>query len=213
MNRPMDIAYQFIKERILDGTYKPSQKLNEIDLSKDIGVSRNTIKKALLKLQQEHLVDIEENKGANVKSYSLDEVLNYMEVREVLEGLVARRAVAHLTEPDLKELEKIVGQMKGHLENNRYDEYSSLNKVFHSIIYKASENKQAVEMINVIKTQLLRYQLRTILIPGRNQESLTEHQNILKALKERNEELADKAVRLHIFNIRKTIQTHYAYLS
>ncbi|HEY8529802.1 MAG TPA: GntR family transcriptional regulator [Paenibacillaceae bacterium] len=212
MTRPMEYAYQFIKDRILDGTYRPSQKLNESDLSKLIGVSRNTVKKALLKLERENLVEIEENKGATVKSHTLDEILNYLEIREVLEGLLARRAAASITDGQLRELQEVYLQMEDHLKNNRLDEYSNLNRKFHQIIYDASENRQAVEMVNVIKTQLLRYHLRTVLVPGRNQESLEEHRQILEALQARDPALAEERIRRHVGNIRQTIQTHHQIL-
>lgn len=212
MSRPMEMAYRFIKEKILDGTYRPSQKLNESELAQLIGVSRNTVKKSLLKLEREHLVEIVENKGATVKSHTLDEILNYMEIREVLEGLVARRAAAAISDAQLRNLEDIVGQMADCLQNNRLDEYSNLNRRFHQVIYESSDNQQAVEMINIIKTQLLRYHIRTILVPGRDRESLEEHRYILESLQARDAMLAEQQTRWHIANIRNTIQTHYSLL-
>jgi len=212
MTRPMEFAYQFIKEKILDGSFRPSQKLNESDLSKLIGVSRNTVKKALLKLERENLVEIEENKGATVKSHTLDEILNYLEIREVLEGLLARRAAASIGDGQLRELQDVYRKMEDHLKNNRLDEYSVLNRTFHQIIYDASENRQAVELVNVIKTQLLRYHLRTVLVPGRNHESLEEHRQILEALLARDPARAEESIRRHVGNIRKTIQTHHQIL-
>ncbi|GAA4725944.1 GntR family transcriptional regulator [Brevibacillus fulvus] len=212
MTRPMENAYQFIKERILDGSYKPSQKITEVELSEAIGVSRNTIKKALLKLEQENLVEIENNKGAYIKSFTLEEILNYLEIREVLEGLVARTAAKNISESELETLEAILQQMEAHLQQNRFDEYSNLNKEFHQIIYQASKNQQAVEIINVIRTQLSRYHFRTILIPGRNEHSFREHTKIYQALKVRDEKLAEETVMHHIANVRTTINDNYSFL-
>lgn len=212
MTRPMENAYQFIKQKILDGSYKPSQKLTEIELAELIGASRNTIKKALLKLEQENLVEIEQNKGAYIKSFSLEEIVNYLEIREVLEGLVARTAAKNISDGELKQLEDILEQMDSHLQQNRFDEYSTLNKKFHQVIYQASKNQQAVEIVNVIRTQLSRFHFRTILIPGRNQNSYQEHKNIYEALKAHDEKLAQEAVMAHILNVRKTIHENYSLL-
>lgn len=212
MSRPMETAYQFIKGKILDGTYMPSQKLTEIELSEIIGVSRSTVKKALLKLEQENLVNIESNKGAFIKSFTLEEVMNYLEIREVLEGVVARTAVKNINETELEKMKGILAMMGDHLENNRFDSYSSLNKEFHNIIYQASKNIQAVEMIGIIKNQLLRYHFRTILVPGRNISSYEEHQNIFKAFKERDEIAAEKYIRIHIANVRETVEKNFTYL-
>ncbi len=212
MSRPMEIAYQFIKEKILDGSYKPSQKLTEIELSEVIGASRNTIKKALLKLEQENLVEIEQNKGAFIKSFTLDEIINYLEIREVLEGLVARTAAKNISDAELEQMEEILQQMDSYLKQNRFDEYSNLNKEFHQIIYHASKNPQAVEIVNVIRTQLSRYHFRTILIPGRNQNSFQEHNKIFEALKSHDEKLAQEAVMNHVANVRTTIKENFSFL-
>jgi DNA-binding GntR family transcriptional regulator len=212
MSRPMDVAYHFIREKILDGTFKPSQKLNEIDLSTGIGVSRNTVKKALLKLQQEQLVEVEDNKGAYVKSYTLEEIVNFLEIREVLEVLVSVNATSNITDTEITKLSETLDNMEEHLQNNRYDEYSKLNKIFHQVIYDACSNKQAVEMINIIKTQLNRYHFRTLLVPGRNNRSYAEHHAILTGLKSRDEQAVAQAIQTHISNVRKTIQEHSSLL-
>jgi DNA-binding GntR family transcriptional regulator len=212
MSRPTDFTYQFLKEKILDGTYKPSQKVTENELSEIIGVSRNTVKKALLKLEQENLVKIENNKGAFIQSFTQEEVLNYLEIREVLEGLVARSAAKHISDHELQKLEGVFGEMSLHIQNNSFDEYSHLNKEFHNIIYNASKKEQAVNMINMIKTQLLRYHFRTILVPGRNQDSYNEHKTVLEALHAHDEELAETAVKAHIANVRNTIEKNFNYL-
>lgn len=212
MSQQTETAYHFIKERILDGTYKPSQKLIEAQLSQDVGVSRNTIKKALLMLSRENLVELEKNKGATIKSYTMEEVVNYMQIRGVLEALVAKNATKKITDSDLQVLEQIVQQMKKYTEENDFDRYTLLNNEFHEIIYKASENKQAVEMINTIKNQLKRINFRSLLLPGRNQESLQEHIRIYEALKNRNEKEAAEAVEHHVDHVRQVIVQNYQFL-
>ncbi|MCM3411857.1 GntR family transcriptional regulator [Metabacillus litoralis] len=212
MSRPSEVAYQFIREKIMEGTYKPSQKLIESELAELIGVSRNTIKKALLKLEQENLISLEDNKGATIKSFSLEEIINYLEIREVLEGLIAKSAAANISEAKLLELEETVEKMKSHLELNRFDEYSKCNHQFHSIIYEASTNIQAVDMVRKIKTQLQRLQIKTVLVPGRTLESFNEHQKILHAFKTKDSNWAEEAIRLHVSNVRKTIVDNYSFL-
>lgn len=210
--RQSDMTYEYIKKKIVDGIYKPSQRLTESQLAKEINVSRHTIKMALLKLERENLVKIEKNKGATINSFTLEEVINYLEIREVLEGLVARYAAKNISDSELEELEKLLEQMFKHLENNEYDLYSNLNKEFHNIIYNASKKVQAVELINMIKTQFIRFNFRTILIPGRNENSYNEHKQILKALKLHDEEKAQIAIKNHVNNIRLTIEQNYHIL-
>jgi DNA-binding GntR family transcriptional regulator len=212
MSKQTDAAYQYIKQRILEGSYKPAQKLNESELAEAIGVSRNTVKKALLSLQQENLVQIEDNKGASVQSYTLEQVKNYLEIREVLEGLVARKAAGNISDEELNELEQVLARMHLCIQENKLDEYSRSNQDFHKVIYNTSKNDEAVEMITIIRTQLIRYHFRTILVPGRTQASYNDHLRIFEALKARDGKAAEEAVRDHIANVRVTIEKNYNYL-
>ncbi|KOY83514.1 GntR family transcriptional regulator [Lysinibacillus macroides] len=212
MKRPTEIAYEFIKERILEGIYQPSQKLIENDLSLEIGVSRNTVKKALLKLEQENLVVLEKNKGATIKSFSLDEINNFLKIREVLEGLIASDAAQNITAEDLQKLDTILMEMKSHLQNHDFDAYSQSNLDFHEVIYNASHNQQAVDMVKIIKQQLKRLQFKTILVPGRNENSLEEHRHILEALQNHDAEQAENYLKRHVENIRHTILNNYNVL-
>lgn len=212
MSRPAEVAYQFIKQKIMDGIYRPSQKLTESELSEVIGVSRNTVKKALLKLEQENLVTLEENKGATIKSFSLDEIINYLEIREVLEGLIAKTAALHISEDKILQLEETLEKMDQYLTQNKLDDYSKCNHQFHNIIYEASTNQQAVEMVKKIKTQLQRLQIKTVLVPGRLQDSYKEHDKILNALRAKDGKWAEDAVKFHVSRVRQTIVDNYSFL-
>lgn len=209
MSKQTEAAYHYIKQRIIDGSYMPYQKLTEAHLAETIGVSRNTIKKALLKLEQEKLVTIEENKGASIKSFTLEEVMNYLDIRAVLEGLVAKSIAKNISSTELEKMNIILQEMAIRLEDKKYDEYADLNKDFHSVIYKATKNNQAVELLDMIKTQLKRFQFRIILVQGRVQESYKEHIKVYEALAAHNELEAEEALKNHVFNIRRTISENY----
>src|SRR5690606_38604461 len=115
-------TFRFLKEQIMNGTLKPSQKLTETYLAKLCGVSRNTVKKALMMLERENLVEVEPNKGATIKSYTLEEIVNYLEIREVLEGLVARSAARNIGDEELAKLQDVFDQMTVKLAEHRFDE-------------------------------------------------------------------------------------------
>ncbi len=205
MVRANQLAYQYIREKILDGTYRPAQRLIEAQLADEIGVSRNTIKKAFLQLSEEKLIVIEDNKGASVVSLSLEEVLQYYEVRRTLEMLVLESAAVLITDEEISGLKSIYEEMVVFNHCGDYDQYSAYNKKFHNIIYNASGKNVAVEMIRGIKTQLSRFQLRTILVPGRAENSLKEHEDLFNALSARDKTKAVEAIETHLNNIMTTI--------
>lgn len=205
MKRPNEVAYEYIKSRILDGTYHPAQRMLEVHLADEIGVSRNTVKKALLRLAQEQLVVIENNKGASVRSLDTDEVTQYMEIREELEAIIVRQAALNIDEKAVEELEKVYEKMQVLCRKEDFDIYSKYNTQFHTIIYRASRKPIITSYCLNIKTQLSRFQFRTMLVPERSIQSLEEHNEILKAMKQRNPDDAEKAIRAHMSNLLNTI--------
>jgi len=200
-----EIAYDFIKTRILDGTYRPAERMLEARLSEEIGVSRNTIKKALLKLEQEQLIELTKNKGASIRSLDIGEVIQYMEIREELEAKIARNAAVNISEESLREMQIIFNTMENLSKVHDYDEYSINNKKFHAIIYEASGKPVLTMYCMNIKTQLSRYQFKTMLVPNRSDNSLLEHGAILHSMQTHDPEAAEKAIRAHMSNLLATI--------
>jgi len=205
-------VYESIKSKIHKGEYSPAESLKEQELADQYGVSRSTIKKALLLLEKEGLVTIEINKGAKVRSYSLEEVLEYLELRAHLEGFIIRKAVPVITEEQIKIMEDTLKVMKMYYESNELIEYSQHNLVFHQVIYDACPNRTAVDVITNLKNQMRKYNTKTILIPGRSSKSYAEHSAILDAVKNRDEELAEVLMVRHINNVRRTFKENYSLL-
>ena len=210
MIRANQIAYDYIRSRIIDGTFRPAERLVEAQLAQDIGVSRNTVKKVLLQIEQERLITIDDNKGARVLSLSIEEIQEYYEIRRSLEVLVIRSAVQRITDQELDQMRQILAEMVELKKNQDYDTYSKFNRQFHEIIYDASGKTIAVEMIKSIKMQLIRFQFRTMLAPGRSDNSVLEHQALLDALSKRDEEAASQAITRHIDNVASTIVKYKA---
>lgn len=210
-NQTMEV-YESLKNKIIKGEYSPSENLREQDLSNQYNVSRNTIKKCLLLLEKEGLVVIELNKGAKVRSYSLEEVLEYLDLRACLEGFIIRRAVPAFTEEQISKLEEILMTMKNHYNNNELIQYSQYNLVFHQMIYDACTNRTAVDLAINLKNQMRKYNTKTILIPGRSTQSYDEHYAILQAIKHRDAELGEALMLRHINNVRKVFEENYSLL-
>lgn len=205
-------VYETMKAKILNGEYQPATNLPEQELSSLFGVSRNTIKKVLLMLENEGLVTIEINKGAKVRSYSINEVLEFLDLRACLEGFIIKLAVPAFTEEQIHMLESILETMKQHYDKHELLLYSQGNQQFHQLIYDVCPNKTAVEMTVSLKNQMRKYNTKTILVPGRDSQSFSEHSAILSAVKNRDSELAEVLMSRHIGNVRKTFEENYALL-
>jgi DNA-binding GntR family transcriptional regulator len=201
-------VYQELRQRILDGVFRPSESLTEVALAAELSVSRATIKKALLKLESENLVLIEENKRARVRWFSVEEVLQYLEVRELLEGFVMRQSVPFLGATEVKEMRATLAEMKKCLKSHDLMQYSQHNWRFHDVIYRVCPNRPAVDMVMAIKNQLKRYNIKTMLVQGRGEDSLDEHSRILSAIERRDADGAETQMRRHVANLRTVLQRH-----
>jgi len=205
-------VHQEIRKRILDGVFRPSESLTELTLAEELGVSRNTVRKALLKLESEKLVIIEENKRARVRWFSIEEVIQHLEIRELLEGFMIRQSMPFLGDAEIEEMRTSLSEMQKCLEVRDLLRYSQHNGRFHDVIYRVCPNRPAVEMTMAIKNQLKRYNIKTILIPGRGDDSLDEHSKILSAIERRDADGAETMMRRHIANLRTVLQNHFDLL-
>jgi len=142
-----------------------------------MGVSRNSVRKALLKLESENLVVIEENKRARVRWFSIEEVTQYLEVRELLEGFVVRQSVPFLGNTEIKEMRSILSEMKKSFKARDFIRTSQLNWRFHEVIYLVCPNRPAVDMVMAIKNQLKRYNIKTMLVQDGRRFLGRTHQN------------------------------------
>lgn len=207
-----ETVYEKLKERIESGYYSPAESLPEVELATELDVSRNTIKKALLMLETDGYVSIEQNKGAKVRSYSKQEVLEYLELRVELEGFIVRLATQHISKKAVAKLENIFEKMGERRAENDLMGYSALNQQFHALIYDACPNRMTTDILTRLKARMRKYNAKTILVPGRDANSYEEHRQILEAIKAGDAADAEANVRRHVESVRKTFEDYYALL-
>lgn len=201
----LDKAYQALKQGIIDGTYQPNQRLTEMELSQVLGVSRPTARQALIRLEQEGLVVIQPNRGASVRSLTVPEALRTLRIREVLDGLSAAMAAELATDEEIAEMASIVAQMEQHVERREMLDYSRLNGRLHTTILRAARDETLYRMLASLNHALVRYQYRTVLVPGRQEQSLREHKAIVAAIQQRDPAAAEAAMRTHVAHVRETL--------
>lgn len=209
---PTTIVYNKLKKQIEEGFYSPAENLPELELASEFHVSRNTVKKALLMLENDAFVTIEQNKGAKVRSYSRVEVLEFLELREELEGFILRLSTPCFDAASIRQLESLLCEMEIHKSHSDLMAYSQCNRQFHSVIYSVCPNRTAVDVTVRLKNQMRKYNSKTILVPGRDEQSYAEHLAILDAIKKNDAARAEACIRQHIRNIRNTFEENYSLL-
>jgi DNA-binding GntR family transcriptional regulator len=202
----VEVTYQRLKRDIMEGVYTPRQRLIETDIAPLLGVSRATLRAALLRLQHEGFVEIQPNRGAQVRAFSVEEATRILQVREVLEGLAAGLAAEKATAAQLAELHDIVVEMEKTLAADDLLGHLPLVGRFHQRIIEMAGNEFIDQFLSMLRAPLIRHQFRVILVPGRKDESLAEHREILSYLTGRNATGAERAMRRHIAALRNSLQ-------
>ena len=205
---PADIpARDALRRAILDGIYLPGERLVEATLSEQFGASRFIIRAALADLAAEGLVEVRRNKGAHVRKVSFEEAIEITEVRMVLEGLVAARAAALVTDEQASELDEIALLMRRAVAAGEFRRYSELNKRMHRLIQTIARHGTADRLIETMRAQLVRHQYTLSLLPGRPATSLPQHERIVEAIRARSPEAAEQAMRDHIASVIEALRS------
>jgi DNA-binding GntR family transcriptional regulator len=201
------LAYDIIRSKILDGTYKPQQRLTMAKLTKETGISTIPIREALKQLEAEGFVKFYHNKGAQVVLYSPEEFEHLNMMRAVLEGLAGRLGTENITEADINRMEKLLEQMNLASEKCDWQEKSQtilqLHHEFHQVLYQAANCEQLLKVIDNLwgnTRNSLVVSLANRVIPGYYERDQKEHAVIIAALKARLPEMVEKLIRDSISN-------------
>jgi len=193
-----EIVFETLREAIIQGRLEPGERLMEIQLAEEMGVSRTPVREAIRKLELEGFVVMVPRKGAYVAGVSVKDIVDVFEVRAALEGLAAGLAAERATVEELEEMERAVLQIHEVSNGNNLNTLVERDTNFHELIFKASRNQRLVQIVIHLKEQIQRFRTTSLALPGRGKHAVEEHKNILEAISSRNVELAGNLAREHI---------------
>lgn len=193
----VDIAYERIRGLIEEGELGPSARLRQGDLADALGISRTSVREALHRLTAEELVEFKANRGFFVASFKLDAVLERLELRQIMEPGIARLAAARRTDEQLQELQEIVdGQFSAATPRLAHD----LSRTFHIRLAATTGNEQFGKVLDSLWSLDIGRRLlaRRSTTPGWQANDATEHRGILRAVSDRNGDLAAELMQQHL---------------
>jgi DNA-binding GntR family transcriptional regulator len=179
----------------------PGQRLVEEELAGTLGVTRASLRAALFDLTAEGLVERIPNRGARVRTISVDEAVAIIECRMVLEGLCAAKAAERVTEPEAARLRQLGADMERSVADGEPLKYSALNHELHRLIRELSAQPVAAGLLERLNGQLVRHQFQLSLRPGRPQQSLPQHLAMITAIAGRQPAEAEEATRRHLRSV------------
>ena len=205
MTSEPDVA-EALREAILRGDYVAGQRLVETDLCERFGATRFTIRTALQTLAAQGLVEVLRNRGARVRTVTIEEAIEITEVRRALEGLCAARAASRASRADKTRLARIVTDMKAAWKGGELLRYSELNGELHGAIRTIAGHQTAARIIEQLRGQIVRHQFRLALLPGRPAVSLPQHEAIVTAIAAGDPQAAERAMHEHIDSVIEALR-------
>jgi DNA-binding GntR family transcriptional regulator len=196
-----------LRDAIIRGRLQPNERLIETDLARTLGVGRSAVRTALARLEHEGLVEHERNRGARVRLIGKNEAVEILEARAVLEGLAARQAAHKATPEDIRELNAILGRMRALLDSGDLLGASDQNAVLHAKLLEIAGHDTATRLISALKSQMVRFQYRTILLPGRSERSVAEHTAVVDAIAAGEGDAAEEAMRAHLSHVADALRS------
>jgi len=200
-----------IRSAILSGEMKPGSKLTEQDLAAEFEVSRTPVREAIRQLEVERLVSRTPFVGVTVTQLRPQEVIELLDIREVLEGLVARLATRNMDSLHLQRLKKSLQQLAASARKNDVGAYLDQALAFRRVLVECCGSATLSEQVLAIENRLRLTGSRTALLPGRMEAAIEEHEKLLDAITRGDAEGAERLNRERIRHIRDAVEKSISF--
>ena len=204
--RPLrEVVCAALRAAIIGGVLEPGERLMEIKMAEELGVSRTPIREAIRVLEQEGFVEILPRRGAYVMDISIKDITDVYEIRMALDVLAAGLAAERITEQELALLRKRLDIIREVVEHDDMGKIGEYDWAFHEVLYKASKNDRLFGIINNLREQLTRLRVTSMNYRGRIKDTILEHELLVESIASRSPELARQRAFEHMRNAERTL--------
>ncbi len=201
-----DVVFEYLRSAILNGDLKPKERLMEVQLAEQLGVSRTPIREAIRKLELEGLVVMIPRRGAYVGDISVKDILDVLEVREVLEGLAAFLAAERMQEDELESLRQVTKEFWKVFEERNTQGMVEKDNEFHDKIFQSTRNAKLIHIAHGLHEQVQRFRIMYFSEYNTSKTLAAEHQAILEAIAKRDGQKARELAQYHVRMLRDAIK-------
>ena len=200
-----EVVCESLRSAISKGVLKPGERLMEIQLAEELGVSRTPVREAIRMLELEGYVVRLPRRGTYVSSLTIRDVNEVFEIRTSLESLAAALASERITDEEMDNLQRFLVQFANDIKNGDMEHIVDTDMKFHDALYKASRNDRLVGIISNLRDQLTRFRTTSMSYPGRLKASLNEHRSLVEAIAQGDADAAKAAAEFHMEQSEKTL--------
>lgn len=200
-----EVAAQ-LRERIFAGLLAPGSFVDELALCNELAISRTPLREALKVLTAEGLLTHQPRRGCFVSEITERDLDQIFPVIALLEGRCAYEAANNATDADLDTLQQLHERLSRHAQARRINDYYDVNFAIHEAIITLANNRWLGQVIGDLRKLVKLARLQQLHAPGRLEQSLSEHMAVFAALKARDAEGAEAAMRTHLTRQRVALR-------
>jgi len=201
----VDSVIQSITEAVRMGRLVPGQRLVEAEFTRNMGVSRGTVREAFARLVSDGLLNFERHRGVTVRLMTRKQVDDLFDVRASLEGLAVRLAVPRLN-ADPERMLDLMDKLNAAEEEKNLSDFSKYNKEFHKLFRVGADNDLLAEMNEKFASSVYGLQFRVMMDVSRVLATNQDHRDVVQAVIDNNADAAEAAMRRHIEGARVMVQ-------
>jgi DNA-binding GntR family transcriptional regulator len=194
-------ATDILRQAILNGYFKPGERLDQEAIAKELSVSRTPLREAVAALESEGLLESRPHRGVFVTRISKKDIRDVFALRALLEAEVARQAASSIPDSILDRLETALKDAQTAYENGDHIAQFEADRHFHETLRAFTENDLLKEVLNVANNRITAVRRFAQTKPGSHVDKFAEeHLAILRAIKDRDPEKAASLMRRHLQN-------------
>lgn len=182
-----EVVCETLRDAVRRGILQPGERLMEIQLAEDLGVSRTPVREAIRKLEMEGYVIMMPRRGTYVADLSIRDINEVFEIRTSLESLASGLAAERINEDELEKLQRLLVEIGAYIKSGDMESIVRTDTEFHDLLYQASRNTRLVGIISNLREQLTRFRTTSMSFPGRLKATLEEHRKIVEAIAQGDE--------------------------
>jgi DNA-binding GntR family transcriptional regulator len=201
----VDHAYERIWRQIVTSEHAPGERLSDLDLSTQIGLSRTPVRQALHRLAQNELIVFDPRRGFRVREWSAKDIHELYDVRGVLETLAFRQALPLFDAGDLHAWRSEIIGLRPRLSRQTVAEFLIHDFRFHNYLIDTSGNGRLSRILANLRGQVSIFQIRDTYFESRMERALDEHERVLEALTTGNEAEAAELLAGHIHGSKERV--------
>ena len=201
MSSKKDVAYEYLKEKILGDELKPGTALSEIAIAKELGISRTPLREAMRELEREGMIVSYPDRGSFVSSVSSSDIDEIYELRNMVECWCLSKGFDRLDRDELLSLKK---DFEEAYEKDDWQLFHKADRKLHGMIVDSAASPRIRNFADYLNLQSERIRRVSAKGSNRNRKSLEEHSAIIEAIVANDRKKAEKELKRHLSSVGET---------